>query len=76
MVWFFFFVLYLIVKIYSYWFFLLQDSFYHNLTEEELTQVHDYNFDHPGECNFGDWSLKNIVKTMTCVEFQLCYLLK
>ncbi|XP_075671785.1 uridine kinase-like protein 3 isoform X3 [Castanea sativa] len=24
-----------------------QDSFYHNLTEEELTQVHDYNFDHP-----------------------------
>lgn len=25
-----------------------QDSFYHNLTEEELTRVHDYNFDHPG----------------------------
>ncbi|KAF8414295.1 hypothetical protein HHK36_002297 [Tetracentron sinense] len=24
-----------------------QDSFYHNLTEEELIQVHDYNFDHP-----------------------------
>ncbi|KAB1215027.1 Uridine kinase-like protein 3 [Morella rubra] len=24
-----------------------QDSFYHNLTEEELTRVHDYNFDHP-----------------------------
>lgn len=26
-----------------------QDSFYHNLTEEEHTRVHDYNFDHPGE---------------------------
>ncbi|KAK6934648.1 hypothetical protein RJ641_034803 [Dillenia turbinata] len=24
-----------------------QDSFYLNLTEEELTQVHEYNFDHP-----------------------------
>ncbi|KAF2287532.1 hypothetical protein GH714_001180 [Hevea brasiliensis] len=24
-----------------------QDSFYHNLTEEELTRVHEYNFDHP-----------------------------
>ncbi|KAK7320306.1 hypothetical protein VNO77_29660 [Canavalia gladiata] len=24
-----------------------QDSFYHNLTEEELTRVQDYNFDHP-----------------------------
>ncbi|XP_015574932.1 uridine kinase-like protein 3 isoform X1 [Ricinus communis] len=24
-----------------------QDSFYQNLTEEELTRVHDYNFDHP-----------------------------
>ncbi|XP_042950458.1 uridine kinase-like protein 3 isoform X1 [Carya illinoinensis] len=24
-----------------------QDSFYHDLTEEELTQVYDYNFDHP-----------------------------
>ncbi|KAK9134073.1 hypothetical protein Scep_013601 [Stephania cephalantha] len=24
-----------------------QESFYHNLTEEELTRVHEYNFDHP-----------------------------
>ncbi|PIA58347.1 hypothetical protein AQUCO_00500342v1 [Aquilegia coerulea] len=24
-----------------------QDSFYHNLCEEEIKQVHDYNFDHP-----------------------------
>ncbi|KAB2616773.1 uridine kinase-like protein 3 [Pyrus ussuriensis x Pyrus communis] len=24
-----------------------QDSFYHNLTEEELNRVHEYNFDHP-----------------------------
>ncbi|XP_070006934.1 uridine kinase-like protein 3 isoform X1 [Nicotiana tabacum] len=24
-----------------------QDSFYHNLTLEELTKVHEYNFDHP-----------------------------
>lgn len=24
-----------------------QESFYHDLSEEELTQVHDYNFDHP-----------------------------
>ncbi|KAK7276996.1 hypothetical protein RIF29_18145 [Crotalaria pallida] len=24
-----------------------QDSFYHNLTEEEVTRVQDYNFDHP-----------------------------
>ncbi|KAM0995684.1 hypothetical protein ACFX13_005835 [Malus domestica] len=24
-----------------------QDSFYHNLTEEELKRVHEYNFDHP-----------------------------
>ncbi|XP_029124790.1 uridine kinase-like protein 3 isoform X1 [Cajanus cajan] len=24
-----------------------QDSFYHNLTEEELSRVQDYNFDHP-----------------------------
>ncbi|GAB2284810.1 Uridine kinase-like protein 3 [Dionaea muscipula] len=24
-----------------------QDSFYHNLTEEELSCVHEYNFDHP-----------------------------
>ncbi|KAJ6834706.1 uridine kinase-like protein 3 [Iris pallida] len=24
-----------------------QESFYHNLSEEELTQVNDYNFDHP-----------------------------
>ncbi|KAM1156731.1 hypothetical protein ACFX2B_027190 [Malus domestica] len=25
----------------------LLDSFYHNLTEEELKRVHEYNFDHP-----------------------------
>ncbi|XP_024953163.1 uridine kinase-like protein 3 isoform X1 [Citrus sinensis] len=24
-----------------------QDSFYHNLTEQELARVHEYNFDHP-----------------------------
>lgn len=24
-----------------------QDSFYHNLAEEEIEQVHEYNFDHP-----------------------------
>ena len=30
---------------------LQQDSFYHNLTEEELTRVQDYNFDHPGQFN-------------------------
>jgi hypothetical protein len=30
-----------------------QDSFYHNLTEEELARVHEYNFDHPGENIFG-----------------------
>lgn len=28
---------------------LWQDSFYHNLTEQELARVHEYNFDHPGE---------------------------
>lgn len=27
----------------------LQDSFYHNLSGEELERVHEYNFDHPGE---------------------------
>lgn len=27
---------------------ILQDSFYHNVNEEELARVHDYNFDHPG----------------------------
>ncbi|KVH89225.1 Phosphoribulokinase/uridine kinase [Cynara cardunculus var. scolymus] len=26
-----------------------QDSFYHKLTAEELTRVHEYNFDHPGK---------------------------
>lgn len=25
-----------------------QDSFYHNLSDEELARVHEYNFDHPG----------------------------
>lgn len=30
----------------------LQDSFYHNLTPEELARVHDYNFDHPGQSFF------------------------
>jgi len=30
---------------------LQQDSFYHNLTEEELIRVQDYNFDHPGKFN-------------------------
>lgn len=29
-----------------------QDSFYHNLSEEELTRVFEYNFDHPGEDAF------------------------
>ncbi|XP_028109366.1 CLPTM1-like membrane protein cnrB isoform X1 [Camellia sinensis] len=29
--------------------------FYHNLTPEELTRVHEYNFDHPGE--FCIWNL-------------------
>ncbi|GKV44536.1 hypothetical protein SLEP1_g51710 [Rubroshorea leprosula] len=29
-----------------------QDSFYHNLSEEELARVHEYNFDHPGEKHF------------------------
>ncbi|EOY11921.1 Uridine kinase-like 3 isoform 3 [Theobroma cacao] len=28
-----------------------QDSFYHNLTEEELARVHEYNFDHPDAFN-------------------------
>lgn len=28
---------------------VLQDSFYHNLSEDELERVHEYNFDHPGE---------------------------
>ncbi|XP_044474361.1 uridine kinase-like protein 3 [Mangifera indica] len=28
-----------------------QDSFYHNLSEEELAQVHEYNFDHPDAFN-------------------------
>ncbi|CAK7345917.1 unnamed protein product [Dovyalis caffra] len=28
-----------------------QDSFYHDLTEEELTRVHEYNFDHPDAFN-------------------------
>ncbi|RVW25199.1 Uridine kinase-like protein 4 [Vitis vinifera] len=32
-----------------------QDSFYNNLTEEELARVHEYNFDHPGL--MGNWSL-------------------
>lgn len=32
-------------------FYILQDSFYHNLNEEELTRVQDYNFDHPGKFN-------------------------
>uniref|UniRef100_A0A2P2MG10 Uridine kinase n=1 Tax=Rhizophora mucronata TaxID=61149 RepID=A0A2P2MG10_RHIMU len=26
-----------------------QDSFYYNLTEEEIGRVHEYNFDHPSE---------------------------
>lgn len=32
---------------------VFQDSFYHDLSDEELEQVQDYNFDHPGECTFG-----------------------
>ncbi|GKV44535.1 hypothetical protein SLEP1_g51710 [Rubroshorea leprosula] len=31
---------------------ICQDSFYHNLSEEELARVHEYNFDHPGEKHF------------------------
>lgn len=27
---------------------LLQDSFYHNLTEGDIQIAHEYNFDHPG----------------------------
>ncbi|XP_031404189.1 uridine kinase-like protein 3 isoform X2 [Punica granatum] len=30
-----------------------QDSFYHNLSEEELTRVHEYNFDHPDAFDTG-----------------------
>jgi len=36
---------------------LKQDSFYHNLTEEELLRVQDYNFDHPGKFNCKGYSL-------------------
>lgn len=32
-------------------FMLSQDSFYHNLTQEEHARVHEYNFDHPGKGN-------------------------
>uniref|UniRef100_A0A1D1YKA6 Uridine kinase-like protein 4 n=2 Tax=Anthurium amnicola TaxID=1678845 RepID=A0A1D1YKA6_9ARAE len=28
-----------------------QNSFYHSLSEEELTRVHEYNFDHPDAFN-------------------------
>lgn len=27
---------------------VMQDSFYHDLSEEESAHVSDYNFDHPG----------------------------
>lgn len=27
---------------------VIQDSFYHPLTDEQLKKVHEYNFDHPG----------------------------
>lgn len=35
----------------------LQDSFYHNLTKEQLTRVQEYNFDHPGQFNCTHQSL-------------------
>lgn len=31
----------------------LQDSFYRSLTEEEMKDVKNYNFDHPGVCAAG-----------------------
>ena len=44
---------------------MCQDSFYHNLTEEELARVNEYNFDHPGE-NIYITEIQNIKKTMIC----------
>ena len=44
--------------------FLFQDSFYHNLTEEELERVQDYNFDHPGEYS---WLSEIIINPEQCV---------
>lgn len=38
----------IIYNFFNFLFFNLKDSFYHNLTPEELTKVHEYNFDHPG----------------------------
>ena len=52
---------------------ILQDSFYHNLTEEELSRVHEYNFDHPGMYN-SLFSTKPLVfvlnQSRTSVSFQ------
>ncbi|KAI7758327.1 hypothetical protein M8C21_013688 [Ambrosia artemisiifolia] len=41
-----------------------QDSFYHNLTAEELTRVHEYNFDHPGEYAFDNEKLLSLVEML------------
>lgn len=56
---------------------VLQDSFYHNLSEEELERVHEYNFDHPGEedsslshhgvyCNSWDLLVFNVSLNFEC----------
>lgn len=44
---------------------ILQDSFYHNLTEEELKRVHEYNFDHPGEGIPATSNLRNISEAIS-----------
>ncbi|XP_019447037.1 PREDICTED: uridine kinase-like protein 3 isoform X1 [Lupinus angustifolius] len=43
-----------------------QDSFYHNLTEEELTRVQDYNFDHPDA--FDTEQLLRVMDKLKCGE--------
>lgn len=47
---------------------ILQDSFYHSLSDEKLQKVHEYNFDHPGEFTgqfawwkLQAWSVRNFV---------------
>ncbi|KAH0997790.1 hypothetical protein GBA52_021654 [Prunus armeniaca] len=45
-----------------------QDSFYHNLTEEELKRVHEYNFDHPGEGIPATSNLRNISEAINAFD--------
>ncbi|TXG68028.1 hypothetical protein EZV62_009303 [Acer yangbiense] len=57
-----------------------QDSFYHNLTEEELARVHEYNFDHPDKlraeafCSCCDLLLSYIlIFFLNCGHIKIAY---